>query len=157
MFLGTPYNPYPVSSTLPTISTTTTSTNTGTSCPRNNTFTGPNAVDSPNYPNYYGSSIECEYHLNVASGNLVTLRFLEFYLKSTDYIDLYEGDNDSILLNRLHGTISSNTWFTTQYSNRMFVRFVSTAGFSNVSGWVLFFKAQQYGKFLIFMNFVVIF
>uniref|UniRef100_A0AC34GI93 CUB domain-containing protein n=1 Tax=Panagrolaimus sp. ES5 TaxID=591445 RepID=A0AC34GI93_9BILA len=52
------------------------------------------------------------------------------------------GDNDSTLLIRLRGTISSDQWFTTHYSNRMLVRFVSTAGFSNVSGWVLFFKAR---------------
>ncbi|XP_066263259.1 cubilin-like [Branchiostoma lanceolatum] len=47
---------------------------------------------SPNYPNYYGNDLNCEWTITVPDGNRVRLTFLSFQLENADSLTIYDKD-----------------------------------------------------------------
>ncbi|KAE9547471.1 hypothetical protein FO519_009315, partial [Halicephalobus sp. NKZ332] len=100
-------NPPPVTtspSPLPSSSSTSRTVTPTYSCPSNPYYQYSGYIYSPGYPNYYGGSTECQYYLFVDTNNYVAVKFSDFDLKSGDYLDLFDGENNLIV--RLQGTIN---------------------------------------------------
>ncbi|XP_066263198.1 cubilin-like [Branchiostoma lanceolatum] len=47
---------------------------------------------SPNYPNYYGNDLNCEWTITVPEGNTVRLTFHSFQLENADSLTIYDKD-----------------------------------------------------------------
>uniref|UniRef100_A0A914E8R6 Uncharacterized protein n=1 Tax=Acrobeloides nanus TaxID=290746 RepID=A0A914E8R6_9BILA len=107
-------------------------------CPMNSYYSDDGILSSPGYPSYYGGNVQCEYHLNVPLSDFVSIRFADWSLKAGDYVELYDGDDEPVLMVRLNASdaIDPNHYYTTNKTNLMLVRFYSGAGNAIVRGWV---------------------
>lgn len=101
-------------------------------------------VQSPSYGlNDYPNNQECLYRVKNPQGSALSLKFVDFNVHNTDYVQVYDGSNTNGL--RLHSGngFTSNTRpkiTLTAESGEMLVRFVSDALRSS-SGWQAAFSS----------------
>uniref|UniRef100_A0A7E4UN54 C-type lectin n=1 Tax=Panagrellus redivivus TaxID=6233 RepID=A0A7E4UN54_PANRE len=137
----TPASTTPVSTVLPPSGSTPATIVPPFNC--NYEYFNSETVKSPNYPNPYPASIECD-SLLVVDKYYVSVTFQNFSLEWGDYIDIFDGPHSGYpLLFRIQsGSAVVNQSFTTATSNKMLMRFVSAAGPTVATGFMAYFQPE---------------
>lgn len=94
------------------------------------------SIESPDYPNFYFSNMNCEWKIRVSEGSVVVLYIAAIDIEVNpggqcqfDYLEFFDGDTDGSrsfgrFCNNMGGMIKN--MFTTT-SNKMFIRFTTDA------------------------------
>ncbi|KAI9550977.1 hypothetical protein GHT06_005450 [Daphnia sinensis] len=96
-------------------------------------------IESPNYPNEYGNSLDCRYLVQVPCGYRVRLYFNSFNTESSyDFVNVHDGPSTSnYLLLRASGTTRPSTVYSS--SNEILLRFTTDSSGTR-SGWQATFE-----------------
>ena len=113
------------------------------------TYDPSNYMVSPNYPQYYGSDIDCRWLISSPGIRNLTLKFSDFDLNYGETLNVFEGANiHGMLLNKYSWDDSSPSPIISSGSN-LYLRFTSDSTYTSRG-----FKIEVSGKYIYYYKMI---